>query len=205
MSLLFWAGLILIVIPALIISTYALLISHKKRHLKDLFAIIRHPPASNSLRGKTADQPIRLLHQNKILAAAINPIVINIYDCQNDILAYYLLRAEIRFLIECLEKRRGQRLYLNTVTPEGRSTTLKILSEARHLLENVEIVSCNFLTKIEFVSSCYRALVKIYYLLPNANKYQELNFFPLFVIVAKNPTRELLILPYYPPSSIHPA
>lgn len=185
------------VIPVAAITIYVILCYQKEKRLLVLFKAISRLIALKPLSDQYADQAIQILHQNKVLIP-LSSIVINIQKNNNDLLAYYLLRAEIRFLLTCLEQRRDQKLYLNEVTPNERSLTLKALNHARNLLENVEIAYLDFPNKLVFVINCYRMLVKIYYYHPDENSHSELNFQPLFKIVDKTAARELLIFPYYP-------
>jgi len=188
--------LVFFVLPVIAVTVYATLCFRKKDKLQALFKVITTETSKEKI-ANSADEAIRILHKNKALFP-LEPIAINITKKVDDLLAFHLFKAEIRYLFKVIDGIRSQKTYLSTLEPRERSEVLKFLNRTRTFLESIDYQRMGMETKDLLLFKVYRDTVILFLNLPDENKHSELFFYPLFEIVDYRPSRLIVLLPYLP-------
>ncbi|MBI4992112.1 MAG: hypothetical protein HZB99_02740 [Candidatus Harrisonbacteria bacterium] len=185
-----------IVFPVVAVTIYVTIYFRKKDKLEELFKIITTETSLKKIID-SADEAIIILHRNKVLFLP-EPIAINITKPKEDLLAFHLFKAEIKYLFNEIDRVRGQKTYLSSLEPRERSQVLKFLNQRRAFLENIDYRPFDLETKGLLLFKVYRDTVNLFLDLPDENQHQEFNYFPLFEIVDRRPNRTIVLLPYFP-------
>ncbi len=195
--MIFGALLLTVVLPVIGITACVGIHHYKENKLLEIFLVIAEKSINQKIKDEQADKAINILHNNKKIPAP-NPIQINIYNPDGAIVAFYLFKAEIRYLLDCIDKRRNQRKYLSSLSPRARGDVLKFIDNTKRFLKFIDFDHMDFELRSLFLHKTYRATVLMCRKIPDENNYPELDFIPLFEIVDKSPTRTVRLLPYFP-------
>lgn len=189
------AALILfLALPILLATSHVFFCARKQNTLIKLFLIIQNDSSDQSAREKAAAEAIQILHENKWLVP-LEPIRLNIQNPDGLTVSYELLKAEIRYLLDKIDKIRNQKTYLSSVTPNSRSAVLKFLQTGANFLNTMDFLPLDLQDKNNFLLSACNTTLMLYLSLPDENAHQELDFIPLFQIIDKTPARTLILFP----------
>ncbi|OGY64564.1 MAG: hypothetical protein A3I89_02600 [Candidatus Harrisonbacteria bacterium RIFCSPLOWO2_02_FULL_41_11] len=169
----------------------------RKDKIAALFKTIVYEISARKNPEQFAERVIKIMRRNRYIPV-INPIILDINGPDESKIAYYVIRAEIIFLLKNIDFIQGQKNYLTELTPKEQLEKSLSLAEYKKRLMVMDVISEYVPIEDEMydLQKIYNETVRLYITLPDKNNYQAFNFKPLFYIMDKLPGKDILIFPH---------
>jgi hypothetical protein len=194
--MIFWAFMIFLVIPVTYITLYVALHHYKESKLLKLIAKIQSYNSDTGTKEAAAAQIIRIIHKNKRLTPP-QPISIDIHNSAGALVSFYILKAEVRHLINSIQEIRNQKTYVHSVPIEMRSSILGYLDEVNRFFANINTPYLDFEFRSLLLAKLYRNAVIAYLSIPDEKGHEEMKYIPLLEIIDKAQTKHSRIFPVF--------